>query len=83
VSTSTHFILKKCACLLTTTNRDFDDHGPAGPTAFWKLNDDHLEDESTAPERLPMPYVWEWTGDDEDSDDEDEDEAWVGQETTT
>ena len=25
--------------------RDFDIHGPAGPTAFWKLTDEVIEDE--------------------------------------
>jgi hypothetical protein len=25
--------------MLTTTNRDYDPRGPAGPTAFWKISD--------------------------------------------
>lgn len=73
-----HNISKKLGLMVRgfadSMNRDFDDHGPAGPTAFWKIDDDHTEDENSAPDRLPMPYFWEWNGDDEDSDEEDEDE---------
>jgi len=54
--------------------RDFDDHGPAGPTAFWKLNDDPADDEGAEPSRQPLPYVWEWTEVDSDEEDEDEDD---------
>ncbi|KAJ4321458.1 hypothetical protein N0V94_002891 [Neodidymelliopsis sp. IMI 364377] len=29
----------------TWFDKDFDPHGPAGPTAFWKISDGHLEDD--------------------------------------
>ena len=30
-------------------DKDYDPHGPAGPTAFWKISDDILEDNDTNP----------------------------------
>lgn len=30
----------------TWFDKDFDPHGPAGPTAFWKISDSNLEDDS-------------------------------------
>lgn len=27
----------------TWFDKDFDPHGPAGPTAFWKVSDTHLD----------------------------------------
>lgn len=32
-------------------DKDYDVHGPAGPTAFWKLSDDIVE------ERRPVPQI--------------------------
>ncbi|EXJ91076.1 hypothetical protein A1O1_04183 [Capronia coronata CBS 617.96] len=33
-------------------DKDYDDHGPAGPTAFWKISDDIVEEK-----RLPTPLI--------------------------
>lgn len=33
--------------------RDFDQHGPAGPTAFWKVTDDLAEEKNSS---MPLAY---------------------------
>lgn len=35
--------------VLTMDNRDFDLHGPAGPTAFWKESDELGEEKNSTP----------------------------------
>lgn len=44
-------------CLLVvlslTTYRDFDKHGPAGPTAFWKVTDDVAEEKPSSMSIVP------------------------------
>lgn len=45
--------------------RDYDMHGPAGPTAFWKTSDEVEEEKSST--ESPLPYLWE-VHDDSDED---------------
>ena len=49
---------KYAVCILSETPadytpRDYDMHGPAGPTAFWKVTD-HLAEEKTS--STPLAY---------------------------
>lgn len=71
----------------TNSNRDFDPHGPVGPTAFWKVSDKILEsrEEVEALARAD-PAIPSWAVDDdleyvefeidqeEEEDDEEDDE---------
>lgn len=62
-------------------DRDYDVHGPAGPTAFWKLSDELLDDRNAGHESVPrqLPYLWEWNNEESsDDDDEDDDESSDG-----
>jgi hypothetical protein len=33
--------------------RDYDEHGPAGPTAFWKVTDELAEEKTSS---MPLAY---------------------------
>ncbi|KAF4555550.1 Hypothetical protein D9617_2g055110 [Elsinoe fawcettii] len=53
-------------------DKDFEAHGPAGPTAFWKVSNHVIEDKEedmAAPH--PLPFLWPL--DDDESDDEEGD----------
>ena len=39
----------------TWFDKDYDEHGPAGPSAFWKLSDDIVEEKS--PNVHPFPFT--------------------------
>jgi hypothetical protein len=39
--------------VLLTVDRDYDMHGPAGPTAFWKVTDDVAEEKTSS---TPLAY---------------------------
>lgn len=50
-------------------DKDFDQHGPAGPTAFWKMGDGF--EMYTGGQRGPMP--WDVIEEDSESSDEEDD----------
>ena len=39
--------------ILKTSHRDYDMHGPAGPTAFWKETDELTEEKTSS---MPLAY---------------------------
>lgn len=55
-------------------DKDYDIHGPAGPTAFWKLSDEKA-DERTNDRSTPSLYAAFPMGGDDDDDVDDDD--WV------
>ena len=48
-----HYLLLDANRKLTRLCRDYDMHGPAGPTAFWKLSDQIEEDKNS---NVPLAY---------------------------
>lgn len=54
-------------------NRDYDPHGPAGPTAFWKTSDDYIE-EKKGGFLHTFPFVHVIQSDDEEDEESDDDD---------
>jgi hypothetical protein len=55
----------------TWFDKDYDEQGPAGPTAFWKISD-HISEED---KKVGPSSVWDvgLNNDDDDDDDSDDD----------
>ena len=62
-------------------NRDYPPHGPAGPTSFWKISDDHLPRKSMR-HLMPHHFILTYnhilhTAEDSDGDDGQEEMEYV------
>lgn len=61
--------------LLNYENRDWDPHGPAGPTAFWKISDEIADKSASKPQDPQMVEADEGFDEIDEEDEEEEEEA--------